>query len=181
MGLKPLANRSSRRGCWKVAGKGAGRGSSARTFCWKGARKVVEWVTALEGSAGRVRLKGVPPMEGGFRLMVPTQNRVRVGVPTGVLAGIVSPISPTLRPLSGHCGCMAATRRAGRVGGSAAGARGQCSICGGHRVGRVAGRRRGDLASECSSQRGALASSCSSPVKPRGTRFWSSMWRQRVA
>ena len=41
---------------------------------------------------------------------------------------------------------------AGRVGGRAAGARGQCSICRGQRVGRVAGRRGGDLANECSSE-----------------------------
>ena len=40
-------------GCWKVAGRVAGRGSSAGMVCWKGAKKVLEGVSTLQGSAGR--------------------------------------------------------------------------------------------------------------------------------
>ena len=36
----------------------AGRGFSTGRVCWNGARKVVEGVPTLEGSAGRVRWKG---------------------------------------------------------------------------------------------------------------------------
>ena len=45
-------------GCWKVAGRDAGRGSSVGRVCWKGAKKAPEGVPALEGSAGRLRWKG---------------------------------------------------------------------------------------------------------------------------
>ena len=51
-------------GCWKVAGRVVGRGSSAGRVFWKGARKALEGVPALEGgfqqgsSQGFQRRKG---------------------------------------------------------------------------------------------------------------------------
>ena len=120
VGLKLYAKRASRGGCWKVAGRGARRGSNAGRVCWKGAGEVLEGVSALKGSAGRVRWKGVPALEGvlaRFQPGVPAQKGVRAGVLARVQVGIVSPVSTALHPLLGHCGCPAATGAAGRVGG----------------------------------------------------------------
>ena len=134
-------------GRWKVAGRVAGR---VQERCWKGFQR---WKGPLEGSAGRGSCdgRGVPA---GFQPGVPVQKGIPVGVPAGVPASIVSPVSPAFRPLSGYTGCLAAIGTAGRVGGRAACARGQCGICGGQRVGRVVGPRGGDLANECSSEAG---------------------------
>ena len=87
-------------GCWKVAVRVAGRGSSTGRGCWTGARKVLE---------------GVPAFEGGFHQGSSQGFQRRKGFQLGFQQGFQRVLYHTFhfRPLSGYSRCLAATGTAG--------------------------------------------------------------------